>query len=375
MSPDAKKPRLTGQVRIVGSGLLGTSIALALHSQGIDVILDDISPSTVQLAVDLGAGRTPAAADTPALIVVCVPPDVTAQVIAEELQAFPQAFVTDVASVKSSVIVELEKILEASGPDGAVSTANLSRYVGSHPLAGRERGGAVSASGDLFIGRPWVICSSVTSSAEARAVVESLILDVGATPIEMSAAQHDKAVGLVSHVPQIISSVLAKQLVEADDQSVRLAGQGLRDVTRIAASDPELWVQILGANSDAIVPVLEALQGDLHNVTEALRNVGAADSRTQITRELVAGNAGVSRLPGKHGQANRFSTVVVLVDDKPGQLARLLNEIGDLKINIEDLRLEHAEGAQVGIVELAVLPHAAAQLVSELSARGWRVAE
>ena len=360
---DTNAVRLDAQVRIVGTGLLGASIGLALRSQGIDVALADSSPSSVHLASDLGAGRPAHADDQPKIIVVCVPPDVTADVIEAELKAFPGAVVTDVASVKLSPLHQLQ----ARGVD-------ITHYVGGHPLAGRERGGAISARGDLFIGRPWVVCRDEETPSWALALVEDLVLDLGAVPIEMTPEAHDEAVGLVSHVPQIVSSLMAKQLEGASDDAVRLAGQGVRDVTRIAASSPELWIQILGANKDSIVGVLENLQKDLQNVTDALRDVNAPGARKVIAEEMAAGNAGVARLPGKHGQNKRYAQMVVLIDDRPGQLAQLLTELGELNINLEDLRLEHAEGAQMGMVEFSVVPEVRDTLVRELEKRNWRVA-
>jgi prephenate dehydrogenase len=354
--------RLSGQVRIVGTGLLGASIGLRLTSLGSDVILDDVSPSSVGLAVDLGAGRVAQSDDAPVLIVVAVPPDVTADVIQAELARFPEAVVTDVASVKLTPLHQLQ--------DRGVSLVN---YIGSHPLAGRERGGAISAVGDLFMGRPWVVCRDEETPAWALAVVEDLALDVGAVPIEMSPEDHDAAVGLVSHVPQIVSSLMAKQLAAASDDAVRLAGQGVRDVTRIAASSPELWIQILSANRDAVVGILENFARDLEAMTTALRDMDAPGARRVLAEELAGGNAGVSRLPGKHGERRRFASITVLVDDKPGQLAKLLTEVGELNINLEDMRLDHAEGAQLGMVEFSVLPDVAEGLMADLELRGWRV--
>lgn len=355
--------RVTSSVRIVGAGLLGASIGLALKAKGIDVILADSSPSNVQLACDLGAGRPQTDSDSPGIVVVCVPPDVTADVIEAELSAYPNAVVTDVASVKQA---PLEVLAERK--------VDLSNYIGSHPLAGREKGGAISARADLFVGRPWVVCREDHSSSAAVSLLKDLILDLGAVPIEMTAHDHDIAVGLVSHVPQLISSVMAKQLENASDDAVRIAGQGVRDVTRIAHSSPELWIQILSANHDAVVGVLENIHQDLDQIITALKDIDAPGSRSKIAQELSAGNAGVSRLPGKHGQNKRFAQIVVLIDDRPGQLANLLGELGELNINVEDLRLEHAQGAQMGLVEFSVLPDIHASLVEDLNKRGWRVA-
>jgi len=204
--------------------------------------------------------------------------------------------------------------------------------------------------------------------------VESLILDLGATPVEMGTAEHDAAVALVSHTPQIVSSLMAKRLTASTDAALALAGQGVRDVTRIAASEPELWVQILGANAPAIVDILRAYRDDLDRVLVALGDVDASGSRRAIAEEIAGGNLGVSRLPGKHGQDKRYASVVVMVDDRPGELARLLAELGELGINLEDLRLEHSPGAQVGLAEIAVLPEVLARTVDDLTDRGWRIA-
>lgn len=364
MSDASNAVRVQGQVRIVGTGLLGASIGLALTARGVDVILADSSPSSVHLATDLGAGREARDGDNPTLIVVCVPPDVTAEVIERELTDYPHAVVTDVASVKLGPL----KQLRARGID-------LTHYIGSHPLAGRERGGAISARADLFLGRPWVVCRDEETPAADLAIVENLVLELGAVPIEMEPDEHDDAVGLVSHVPQIISSLLAKQLVGASDDAVRLAGQGVRDTTRIAASSPELWIQILGANAGSVVPVLENFQKDLQAMTSALKDVSAPGARRVVAEELTAGNMGVERLPGKHGQKRSYAQIVVLIDDRPGQLAQLLTELGELNINLEDLRLEHAEGAQMGLVEFSVLPETVQKLTTELEARNWRVAK
>ena len=355
--------RSVGPVRVVGTGLLGTSVALGLRARGVDVILDDASPTHVRLAVDLGAGRMPAPHDAPLVVVVCVPPDVTASVVARELSAFPAAVVTDVASVKLSVLADVR----ASGAD-------IERYIGSHPLAGRERGGPLAARADLFVGRPWVVTAHDAISYRGAAAIDDLILDLGGVLVEMTPEEHDRGVALVSHVPQVISSIMARRFIDAPSAAVNLAGQGVRDVTRVAASDPDLWVQILGANAEPVREVLRAYRDDLDRFIEALDDPAAPGARRRVAEELAGGNTGVSRLPGKHGTDKRFTTVVVMVDDRPGQLARLLAEIGEIGVNLEDLRLEHAPGIRVGLAEVQVVPEAAPRLTEELAERGWRIA-
>ena len=360
----AAASRVTGPVRIVGAGLLGTSIGLALTKLGVTVSIDDASPANLKLAVDYGAGVPASAADQPSLVVVCVPPDVTAIVVARELANFPTAIVTDVASVKGQVLTELSN-----------AGADLSRYVGSHPMAGRERGGAMSGRADLFVGRPWVVSPSEQSSGVAIAAIEDLAFDLGAAPMRFSAHEHDRAVAVVSHVPQLVSSLLAARLIAADSADVSLAGQGLRDTTRIAASDPKLWLQILAANAQEIAPVLKAFQADVQAVVDSLENLDQAGSLAQVNRALEAGNQGVERIPGKHGaKQTTYGQVVVMIDDKPGELGRLFNEVGDIGINIEELKLEHSPSAQIGLVELYVMPAVEQKLVTDLESRGWKIA-
>ena len=186
--------------------------------------------------------------------------------------------------------------------------------------------------------------------------------------------EHDRSVALVSHVPQLVASLLAGRFVEAPDGSLRLAGQGVRDTTRIAGSAPELWVQILGANAAPVVDVLDALAADLSAVADALRAPDAPGARRAVADTIRRGNDGVERLPGKHGQNRRYETIVVMVDDTAGQLGRLFGELGELDVNVEDLRLEHSPGAQFGLAEISVAPNAVVRAIDGLEARGWRIA-
>ena len=358
-----------GPVRIVGTGLLGASIGMALRAAGVDVVLADPSRTTVLLARDLGAGRLPAEGDeSPRLVVVAAPPDVTAEVVLAELAAHPTAVVTDVASVKSGVLA-------------AVTTAggDLSRYVGSHPMAGSERSGPTAARPDLFTGRPWVISPGPYGAPSSVAAVRALALDAGATPVELEAARHDAAVALVSHLPQVVASLVAARLGDADPAALDLAGQGLRDVTRIAASDPAMWTSILSANAGAVAPVLRRLRADLDSVLAALDDVEGGETPAgalgTLAGAIAAGNTGVARIPGKHGGTRREDdVVVVIVPDSPGELARLLTDMGEVGINLEDLDLEHAPRQAVGLASLSVARGTGARLISELTERGWKVA-
>lgn len=365
----------TGPVLIVGTGLLGTSVALVLRGGGVEVLLQDSSPTSEQLACDMGAG-TPVA-DSPArpsLVVVATPPDVAGACVIDALDRYPEAIVTDVASVKEAVMEDVvNEAQRRKDPHFA------SRYVGSHPMAGRERSGASAADADLFIGRPWVIVPHAASRASATMAVRTLAVDVGSMPIEMTAGDHDRSVALVSHVPQLVSSLLAARLAKAPGQALNLAGQGLRDTTRIAASDPRLWTTILAGNAHPVVSILRSLQSDLQTLIDALGRAAIegplkGGSVGAISRVMTEGNRGVERIPGKHGGAPaRYSEVEVLVPDEPGALGRLFSDMGDLGMNIEDLAVEHSSGQKMGLVRLQVEPGVALQAELGLEERQWRI--
>ena len=354
-------------VRIVGTGLIGTSLGIALTRAGFRVSLVDPSPTAARLARDLEAGEiADEASDAPDLVVVAAPPDVAAQVVVAELARWPEAVVTDVASVKGAVA---DAVRDGGG--------DLTRYVGSHPMAGREKSGAGAARGDLFDGRAWVVVPTETSRADAVDLVRQAATAVGAAVSVMGAAEHDAAVAVVSHMPQLAASLVAGRLRDVSDPAVALAGQGLRDVTRIAASDPRLWTQILAGNAAAVRDVLSALRTDLDEVIGALDQLADGDSRGAlevVNRTVGNGNVGVARIPGKHGAApTAYETVVVVVPDTPGALGRLFTDMGEAGVNLEDLRLEHGLGQPFGLAEVAVVPSSLERLLEALDERGWRV--
>lgn len=368
-----------GPVRVVGTGLLGASLGLALARHGVPVQLVDASPAASALARDLGAGDLVASAagdlPDPAMVVVAVPPDVTSDAVADALRAHPGAVVTDVASVKAVVLAELR----AQRDRGDLSGEDLARYVGSHPMAGRERSGAAAADPDLFASRPWVIAPHEDSSSAAELAVRTLAVDVGGIPVRMAADEHDEAVAVVSHVPQVVASLTASLLTDTPTEALGLAGQGLRDVTRIAASDPRLWSAILVGNAGAVAARLARVRDEVDTLVVALERAavegpltpGAMAAASAVVRR---GNDGVARIPGKHGGVRRtYAEVTVLVPDEPGALGRLFAQVGELDVNIEDFEMEHAPRQRVGLAVLSVMPDAAARLEEGLTARDWRV--
>jgi prephenate dehydrogenase len=345
-------------VLVVGAGLLGTSIALALRREGVDVALHDVSEEHLRIASGLGAVNLAAADVRPQLVVVAVPPDALADEIAAAL-ATGTAVVTDVGSVKGAPL---------AGTRERVTAEQLTRYVGGHPMAGSERSGPVAASDALFDGRPWAITPHETSAPDAVDLVTALARVCGATPVTFGPEEHDRAVARTSHLPHLLAALVAGQLTDAPRSHLALSGQGVRDVTRIAAGDPGLWQQIVTANTAALTELLTDVRDDLDGLLAAL----SAGDRGSIGAVLDRGVAGTAVIPGKHGAATGpMATVFVAIPDHPGELARLFTDADEIGVNIEDLRIDHDPGRDYGLVEITVLEGSADGLVGSLGARGW----
>lgn len=354
---------------VVGTGLIGTSVGLALRAAGVAVWLEDLDPRSVELAAALGAGIAAPPSEPVDVVVLAAPPGAVPDVLERLLSRNLGQTYTDVASVKSQPLAEIK-----------ARNLNLTSFVGGHPMAGRERSGAIAARGDLFVGRPWVLTPTPETSPDAVARAQALAVLCGARPVTMSPAAHDAAVALVSHAPHVVASLMAARLAEAAEPAVALAGQGVADVTRVAEGDWRLWTQILTANAAAVTEVLEALRADLDRAIDALRGTGAGtDPSDRAGAETVVdllqrGITGRARLPGKHGGApTKYAVVAVLVPDRPGELARLFRDADAVGANIEDVLIEHASGVLFGLVELSVQPEAAAPLADALRSAGWLV--
>ncbi|MDO4785221.1 MAG: prephenate dehydrogenase [Propionibacteriaceae bacterium] len=344
-------------VVIVGAGLVGASIGLALSAAGQQVHLADRVRSHSMVAAGLGAGTIdPPDAEAISLVVVAVPPDALAEVIGQALRRFPNATVTDVGSVKAPVV------------DAVLGLPGAERYVPSHPMAGSQYAGPLTADATLFVDRTWVI-TPVPANARADVErVEWLARACGARIVTMSPRDHDVAVAQMSHVPHLMSILTAGHLREVPVPHLRLAGQGIRDVTRIAGSDPGLWRQILIANARAVRAGLEAIRSDLGELLEVL------DDPDGLEAVLSRGRAGALSLAGKHGRsAEQLAAVVVEIPDEPRALARLFTDVADLGVNVEDVAIEHDQVRQVGYLAIQVKSDAADQLQGAIVERGWAV--
>ena len=341
-------------IRIVGAGLIGTSIGLALKAAGASVQFVDVDSKAQLLANDLVKSGN---FESPDLIIIATPPSAFKSAIERESTLNPQAILMDIGSVKTKPVLEVSTI------EGL-----LSRFCGTHPMAGREVSGAVSARADLFLDRAWVITPTEETSEAAKEMAMNVIKACGAQVVQMSAKEHDQRVALISHLPQAISSLLAAQLSGSNPESLALAGAGLRDTVRIAGSDPKLWGEILAANEEALMPLLISLQSDLSELISATSGPAKWESL------VAAGRAGKSAIPGKHGGKSReYSYLPIVIDDRPGQLGSLFNACAKAEVNIEDLALEHSPGQLTAVITLAIAPEDIEKLSEFLTKDGWNV--
>ena len=346
------------RINVIGAGLMGSSIALALSDKGHEISISD-SSKTVQSAARVFLNLSAETFSDPDVVLVAVPPASISQVIIESKSKFSNATLIDIASIMSKPINEVEATFGA-----------IDNWIPSHPMAGKESGGFENASYDLLKDRLWVISPLPNTPKAHIERAQQVIKDCGALVFEMPADEHDRTVALTSHLPQILATALAEQLNGLKEEALLVSGQGLRDLTRIAASSGNLWNEILVANKENVVLAIDAIQATL----ESFKNSIAASSNERIIQHFDSGNEGKKKIPGKHGGApQNFTLVAIEIDDKPGQLAAIFATAGNANVNIEDVRIDHALGKEVAIVELYVEKENAVKLKSALSKDGWKL--
>jgi prephenate dehydrogenase len=346
---------LKGPIKIIGCGLIGTSIALRLKEAGLPLIISDNNKQNLDLAADLLEIKE--VLSDPALIIIATPPERVFEVAREEFSTNPNAIFIDVSGIKSKLINQVHGL------------SGLSKnYVSVHPMAGRETSGPESARADLFNSRAWLVSKSKDSSAEAVKVARELGSLMGSTIYELDAKTHDSVIATISHLPQILSSALGASLNDIDIEALNLSGQGLRDVSRLADSDPELWSSLLLGNSDEVLPKISEVINRLMKLATAIE----MNDQSLVKQFLAEGRDGRNRIPGKHGLAKRdYTYLPIVIDDKPGGLARIFNECAEIDVNIEDLSMEHSPGQAVGLITLALTSDDAVKLQKHLVAKGW----
>jgi prephenate dehydrogenase len=336
------------RVAVVGTGLMGTSIAMAAVRGGDQVRGFDSDEDVLTAAAErsgLSASSSLEAAVAGAtLVFVCTPIPSLPELVVEALRAAPDAVVTDVGSVKSHLLVEVEALAEAD---------DLRRYVGGHPMGGSERSGPEHASASVLDGVVWVLAAGTATEGAAVERVEAWVERVGASPVRMDADRHDRLVAVVSHLPQVASTALmglAATEEAGEPEILLLAAGGFRDLTRLAASNPHLWSDILLANREAIVRsidlYLERLSG--------LRDLVAAGDAARVEEVFAEAKAARLTLAAKPRVRAGVCVLQVPVPDRPGVLAELTAAMGKADVNIEDLQIVHSSEGGRGVVHLTV---------------------
>ncbi|HZD79645.1 MAG TPA: prephenate dehydrogenase/arogenate dehydrogenase family protein [Actinomycetota bacterium] len=338
----------TDRVAVIGTGLIGTSIALAAARLGQQVRGFDADRRVLAVAAERsGLHPTSDAAECArgaTLVFLCTPVETIPAVASEVLGAEPEATVTDVASVKSRIMVEVE---------AAVRPADLPRFVGGHPMGGSERSGPRWAAAGVLDGIVWVLTPTERSSSEAQERLSAWIARVGGKPMIMDPARHDRLVAAVSHLPQVASTALmglaaAEEAGEPD--ILLLAAGGFRDLTRLAASNPQLWSQILLANREAVAEAIHLYVKRL----SAMRDLVLLGSQREIEATFDEAKAARLALGAKATVRTGVAVLQVPVPDRPGALADLTSALGAAQVNIEDLQIVHSPEGGRGTVHLTV---------------------
>jgi prephenate dehydrogenase len=351
------------RVAVVGTGLIGTSIAMAAVRAGDAVRGFDADADALARAAErsglVPAGSLRECVSDATIVFVCTPIPSLAGLVAEALSAAPGAVVTDVGSVKSHVTSQV--LAEADA-------AHLARFVGGHPMGGSERSGPDRASPSVVDGIVWVLCGTERTDPAAVERLAAWIERVGASPVRMDAERHDRLVAVVSHLPQVASTVLmglAATEEAGEPEILLLAAGGFRDLTRLAASSPHLWSDILLGNREQIAHALELYTGRLLEMRDMVLAERARDVESAFAQAKEARLALTAKPQVKAGVA----VIQVPIPDRPGVLAELTSALGEAGVNIEDLQIVHSPEGGRGTVYLTVAADAAEEAERFLRAR------
>jgi len=366
----ATSSRWPQRLAIVGTGLLGASVGLAARAAGVpEVVGVDVDRQELREAYRLEAvterGRSVEGAAAGAdLVVAATPVSALAEVLARAYAANPSAVLSDVGSTKSHLLAELASL-----------STNLGRVIPGHPMAGSEERGARAARADLFHGAAWVLTPAAHVDHTALRRMTRFVRGLGGRPLILDPDLHDQVVAFASHLPQLAATALmgAVSQVQAPAALRSLVASGFRDTTRIAASDPDLWVDICATNAPSIVAALDAL-GDRLSVLRKLVAGGDRDGLREVLGE--ARNARL-HIPTKPGSSPRgLRELVVHIADRPGSLAAVFRILGASGVNVEDLTIDHELQGGSGNLHVWVAGREALAIaVSALTSAGWTAHE
>jgi prephenate dehydrogenase len=335
-------------VAIIGTGLIGASVGLALKDQGWKTIGWDPSPDALERATERNATDAAASSVSEAIegvdLVVLAGPLEANLATLREMKT--EALVTDVTSVKLPLV--------EAAPVGL-------RFVGGHPMAGREHAGPGAASPALFRGAPWVICDDQVAAPDLEELV-AVVTSVGANPVVMSAQRHDQVVAAVSHLPHLLAVALV-DTISGNRDAEELVSGSFRDLTRVASAESSWWPEVLTSNADAVTGAIDDLVASLADLREQV----AAGDREALTTRLETARS------RRGAMAPPVALVQVILQDKPGEIAAVGHALQTSKVDVRDLQLRHAVHGGGGILTLSVRPGEVETLKSALAGEGFEV--
>jgi prephenate dehydrogenase len=342
----------------VGTGLIGGSIALGLRRRGWHV--SGLDTDGDRLAQALEAGVIDAAGDDlGAEVVFVATPAAAAASVARQLRNTegrrPDAVITDVCGVKTAIVEE----------------ADHPYFIGGHPMAGSEQVGLHGADGELFEGAVWVLTPTAATDLESFDRLKGVVLALGADVLVLSAADHDRLVAVVSHVPHLVAATLmnaASAGAEQDGALLRLAAGGFRDMTRVAAGSPGIWPDICAENAGAITAALDSLVSDLG----AMRDRIAAQDRDALLGVLQRASAARRNLPARFARPDNLAELRIPVPDRAGVLAEITSLAAEGGIGIYDIEIAHSAEGPRGVLILVVDGAEAETLAQAVEERGYR---
>jgi prephenate dehydrogenase len=356
------------RLAIVGTGLLGASVGLAARAAGVAEVVGadndrrELRDALEREAITSRARSVEEAAEGADLIVAATPVRSLAGVLARALAANPEAVLTDVGSTKLHLLAELQR---------SSANASLRRVIPGHPMAGSEERGARAARVDLFHGAAWVLTPAPHVDHQALRRLTSFVRDLGGRPLMLDPELHDQVAAFASHLPQLAATALMGAVAQVESPAAlrRLVASGFRDTTRVAASDPDLWVDICATNGPSIVAALDVLTSRL----EVLRKLIAEGDRAGLREELAAARAARLRIPTKPGSSPRgLREVVVHIADRPGSLAAVFHALGAAGVNVEDLAIDHELQGGSGALRIWVAGRdASTAAIAALELAGW----
>ena len=343
---------------VIGTGLIGGSVGMALRSRGWHVSGTDTSPGTAARAVELGALDVEAEDRSADLVVVATPVHASSEVIADVLSSpgwNPAAVVTDVGSVKGPLVAAIDR----------------PRFVGGHPMAGSEQVGVEGASAELFVGATWVLTPTPSTDPTAYAQVRSVLAEFGANVVALDPLEHDRLVAVVSHVPHLTAATLmalAADMGEEHGALLQLAAGGFRDMTRIAAGQPSIWPGICEDNSEAIVATLDLLIDALGSMRRRVAERDGSSLLEVLQRAATARRA----LTAGAARPDELVEVRIPVQDRPGAVTEILVLATEVGINIFDLEIAHSAEGDRGVLLVVVDAADAPTYTEALAGRGHR---